>query len=106
MEGAGVDGPGSILVEGAGVGGPLGAVKLEETAADVDGHATLARAVGFDDLAAVLSVGRGVGHGIVYVRVFVVELSIGVVPWKESGRSNGLRCGGQCRRVGRLGGRR
>ena len=81
LKGAGVDGPCSILVEGAGVGGPLGAVKLEETAAGMDGHAASAGGVGLDNLVAFLSVGRGVGHVVVYARVIVVELSIGVVPW-------------------------
>jgi hypothetical protein len=38
---------------------------LDETAASVDGHAALVVGVGFSDLAAVLSVGWGVGRDVV-----------------------------------------
>ena len=65
LEGAGVDGSCSVSVESAGIGGPLDPVELDETAASVDGHAALVVGVGFNDLAAVLSVGWGAGRDIV-----------------------------------------
>ena len=61
MKGVGIDGPCSVLVESAGVGGPLGAVELDETPASVDRHATLAEGVMFN----VLSVGWSVGRDVV-----------------------------------------
>jgi len=54
-----------VSVESAGIGGPLDPVELDETAASVDRHAALAEGVGFNDLAAVLSVGWGVGRDVV-----------------------------------------
>ena len=65
MKGAGVDGPCSVLVERAGIGGPVCAMELDETAASVDRHAALAGGVWFNDLAAVSSVGWGVGWDVV-----------------------------------------
>ena len=65
MKGAGVDGPCSVLLERAGIGGPLCTMELDETAASVDRHAALAEGVRFNDLAAVLSVGWGVGRDVV-----------------------------------------
>lgn len=86
LEGAGVNGPVSVLLEGAGIRSSLRTMEFKQSAAHVDGHTAL----------------LGVWFVAFFIRwsgifnegtVVEVWMPIGIVPWERS-------CRMTCRRVG------